>query len=110
METVLISPATRVEIVLGKYLTVMLASVTTAVLNLVSMGLTGVHWPSDVGPVPPSPPSPPCRDDRSTHHCRPRSGSSSSDTAGGILQRDLCALAVLARSMKEGQYYMTPLY
>ena len=30
--------------------------------------------------------------------------------AGGLLQRRLLALAVLARSMKEGQYYMTPLY
>ena len=42
METLLISPATRGEIVMGKFLTVMLASVTTAVLNLVSMGLTGI--------------------------------------------------------------------
>ena len=41
METLLISPASRAEIVLGKFLTVMLASVTTALLNLVSMGLTG---------------------------------------------------------------------
>ena len=42
METLLISPATRAEIVVGKFLTVMLASVMTAVLNLVSMGLTGI--------------------------------------------------------------------
>ena len=42
METLLISPASRAEIVLGKFLTVMLASVMTAVLNLVSMGLTGI--------------------------------------------------------------------
>ena len=42
METLLISPATRAEIVLGKFLTVMLASVMTALLNLVSMGLTGI--------------------------------------------------------------------
>ena len=34
METLLISPASRSEIVMGKFLTVMLASVTTAVLNL----------------------------------------------------------------------------
>ena len=34
METLLISPASRSEIVLGKFLTVMLASVMTAVLNL----------------------------------------------------------------------------
>ena len=41
METLLISPASRTEIVLGKFFTVMLASVLTALLNLVSMGLTG---------------------------------------------------------------------
>ena len=43
METLLISPATRAEIVLGKFLTVMLASMMTALLNLVSMGLTGMQ-------------------------------------------------------------------
>ena len=42
METLLISPASRSEIVMGKFLTVMLASVMTALLNLVSMGLTGI--------------------------------------------------------------------
>ena len=43
METLLISPASRSEIVMGKFLTVMLASVMTALLNLVSMGLTGIQ-------------------------------------------------------------------
>ena len=43
METLLISPASRAELVLGKFLTVMLASVMTALLNLVSMGITGVQ-------------------------------------------------------------------
>ena len=43
METLLISPASRTEIVAGKFLTVMLASVMTAMLNLVSMGLTGLQ-------------------------------------------------------------------
>ena len=49
METLLISPASRSEIVLGKFLTVMLASVMTAILNLVSMGLTGVQLARQVG-------------------------------------------------------------
>jgi sodium transport system permease protein len=49
METLLISPASRSEIVLGKFLTVMLASVMTAVLNLVSMGLTGIQLARQVG-------------------------------------------------------------
>src|SRR4029077_3050271 len=43
METLLICPATRTEIVLGKFFTVMLFSCATAVLNLTSMGLTGKH-------------------------------------------------------------------
>ena len=41
METLLISPASRSEIVLGKFLTVMLASVMTAVLNLAEHGADG---------------------------------------------------------------------
>ena len=49
METLLISPASRAEIVLGKFLTVMLASVMTAILNLLSMGLTGIQLASQVG-------------------------------------------------------------
>ncbi len=115
METLLISPATRSEIVLGKFLTVMLASVTTAMLNLLSMGLTGVQLASQVGAL--------------TGHGARRSttAASSSLIAPPTLQAAfwmillliplaaffsaVCvALAVLARSMKEGQYYMTPLY
>ena len=41
LETLLSSPAERSEIVLGKLLTVMLFSMATAVLNLLSMGVTG---------------------------------------------------------------------
>lgn len=111
METLLISPATRAEIVLGKFFTVMLASVATALLNLASMGLTAgriaaVFGGAGVGP--------------------------GARKAGAMLTAPsleasfwmvllliplsaffsaLClSLAVLARSMKEGQYYMTPLY
>jgi sodium transport system permease protein len=40
METLLVSPATRLEIVTGKYLAVTLVCITTAVMNLVSMGIT----------------------------------------------------------------------
>ncbi|VAX40289.1 hypothetical protein MNBD_PLANCTO02-1596, partial [hydrothermal vent metagenome] len=38
METLLICPASRTEIVLGKFFTVMLFSISTALLNLISMG------------------------------------------------------------------------
>jgi sodium transport system permease protein len=40
METLLISPASREEIVWGKFLTIWLFSAATALLNLLSMGLT----------------------------------------------------------------------
>jgi sodium transport system permease protein len=111
METLLISPASRAELVFGKFLTVMLASVMTAVLNLLSMGLTGIYMARIVGTL---------------------SGEAGRRSVYAIIAPPtlqaafwmvlllvplsaffsaVClALAVLARSMKEGQYYMTPLY
>jgi sodium transport system permease protein len=111
METLLISPASRAEIVLGKFLTVMLASVVSALLNLLAMGLTGLQLARYVGAL---------------------SGEAGHRAAGLVLAPPtlqaafwmvvlliplaaffsaVClSLAVLARSMKEGQYYMTPLY
>ena len=113
METLLICPASRAEIVMGKFFTVLLASVMTALLNLISMGLTGWGLAAKLGKM-------------------------SAATAGGAAKYEgmmsppsptaafwivliliplavffsaIClSLAVLARSMKEGQYYMTPLY
>ena len=111
METLLLSPATRTEVVLGKFLTVMLASITTALLNLVSMGLTGIQIAAQVANLGPT-----------------RSGARMAAVLSpphpssyfwmmllliplAAFFSALCvALAVLARSMKEGQYYMTPLY
>ncbi len=114
METLLISPASRAEIVLGKFFTVLLASMATALLNLVSMGLTGMQMARQFGAGP---------------AVNAAAGSSrkvtmmaapSFTTAFWIILlliplaaffSAIClALAVLARSMKEGQYYMTPLY
>jgi sodium transport system permease protein len=111
METLLISPANRWEIVLGKFLTIMLASVTTALLNLLSMGLTGAQLAQRFGTF---------------------GGETGRRAIASVLAPPtllaafwmivllvplaaffsaVClALAVLARSMKEGQYYMTPLY
>src|SRR5208337_3435348 len=111
METLLISPATRAEIVLGKFLTVMLASVMTAVLNLVSMGLTGIFLAHN----------------KASLAMEPTQRAAAAGLAPPTLLSALwmillliplaaffsavcVALAVLARSMKEGQYYMTPLY
>jgi sodium transport system permease protein len=111
METLLISPASRAELVLGKFFTVMLASVTTALLNLVSMGLTGLQLAHQVGSL----------------SADPGRRAAAAVIAPPTLQAAfwivlllvplaaffsaIClSLAVLARSMKEGQYYMTPLY
>lgn len=105
METLLICPASRGEIVMGKFLTVFLFSIGTALLNILSMGLTGQHMLSQV----------------------------SSGVGGGMGDFTLpgmtpiiwvvflaiplatlfsalsLALAVFAKSSKEGQYYLSPL-
>src|SRR6185295_18362303 len=55
LETLLSSPAERIEIVCGKLLTVMLFSMATAILNLVSMVVIGTLMIShfvDLGPPP----------------------------------------------------------
>jgi sodium transport system permease protein len=104
METLLISPAKRVELVLGKFLTIMLFSVATAILNLLSMGITGQHMASAMGGG--------------------MSGAVNLEFPPfesfmwllilllplAALFSALClALATFARSSKEGQYYLTPL-
>jgi sodium transport system permease protein len=110
METLLISPASRAEIVLGKFFTVVLASMMSALLNIISMGLTGVQLARQVGVMKQADP-----DQLSAALAPP------SLTAAlwmillliplAVFFSAVClALAVLARSMKEGQYYMTPLY
>src|SRR5947208_9389702 len=43
METLLISPASREEIVYGKFLTIWVFSASTALLNLASMGLVALR-------------------------------------------------------------------
>lgn len=105
METLLISPASRTEIVIGKFLTVMLFSLSTALLNLVSMGFTGRHILSSIGAAKSSP-----------------MGDLSFPPLESLVWVVLLAiplaalfsalslsLAMFARSSKEGQYYLTPL-
>lgn len=104
METLLICPATRTEIVLGKFFTVMLFSMATALLNILSMAMTGGHLRSMAGSalskigdlsIPPV----------------------SSMVWMFVLLVPLAAffsalclsLATFARSSKEGQYYLSPL-
>ncbi|MBX9790648.1 MAG: ABC transporter permease subunit [Pirellulales bacterium] len=97
LETLLSSPAARTEIVWGKLLTVMLFSMATVVLNLVSLGITGLFV---AGQLPQFGPPP---------------WSSLlwlllALVPVSALFSALClALAAFARSTKEGQYYLMPL-
>ncbi|MBN2291549.1 MAG: CPBP family intramembrane metalloprotease [Pirellulales bacterium] len=97
LETLLCSPAERSQIVCGKLLTVMLFSIVTAVLNILSVGLTGwlvlARMPGFGAPPP---------------------GAALWLLLALIpisaLFSALClALAAFARSSKEGQYYLMPL-
>lgn len=97
LETLLSSPAARIEIVCGKLCTVMLFSISTVILNIVSMGVTGLLIISQLREIGPPPASAfvwlllallPI----------------------SALFSALClALAAFARSTKEGQYYLMPL-
>jgi sodium transport system permease protein len=111
METLLISPASRAELVLGKFFTVMLASVMTALLNLVSMGLTGLLIARQIGGLSPDPGR------------RAAAAVLAPPTfqaafwmllllipLAAFFSAICLSLAILARSMKEGQYYMSPLF
>lgn len=104
METLLISPARRVELVLGKFATIMMFSIGTALMNLLSMGFTGRHMASTMGAA--------------------MADNVSLELPGwnslmwllillvplAALFSALClALATFAKSTKEGQYYLTPL-
>src|SRR5262245_8356303 len=97
METLLISPAQREEIVWGKFLTIWVFSGVTALLNLISMGVTSWLFGSGVasGSVRPI----------GFVWCvvllLPLSAFFSA----------LClAVGAYARSSKEGQYYLMPLF
>jgi sodium transport system permease protein len=96
LETLLSSPAERIEIVWGKLLTVMIFSMATAILNLASMGIAGslvLSQLPDFGPPP---------------------GLAFvwllvALVPVSALFSALClALAAFARSTKEGQYYLMP--
>ena len=108
METLLICPATRSEIIMGKFFTVLLFSMTTTILNLISMGFTSQIIISGAS-----------------------QGAASLGSAFEVplptplalmwlivlliplaaFFSALClALATFARSNKEGQYYLTPLF
>ena len=108
METLLICPATRTEIVLGKFFTVMCFSMSTALLNLMSIGATGHYMLSVAGGM--------------GRGALAQAGVITLPTAPALAWllilliplsaffSAMClALATFARSSKEGQYYLTPL-
>ena len=97
LETLLSSPAERIEIVWGKLLTVMSFSMATAALNLTSLAITGTLV---LRQVPNLGPPPTLAFVWLLVALVPMSA----------LYSALClALAALAKSTKEGQYYLMPL-
>ena len=104
METLLISPARRIDLVLGKFCTIMLFSICSALMNLASMAITGQQMASTIGAG-------------LTESVSLQFPPASAMLWVVILLLPLAALfsalclalATFARSTKEGQYYLTPL-
>src|SRR3989442_845746 len=97
METLLITPAGREEIVLGKFLTIWVFSTVSAILNLLSMGITtwqfGSRLPQGTLPV------------GALVWCIILSLPLSA-----LFSAVSLAIGAYARSSKEGQYYLMPLF
>jgi len=103
METLLISPAERSEIVAGKFLTVWLFSTLSAVLNLGSLGFTAWQFGSAMVA-------------RHGESAFPLPGVASLVWGfvlllplAGFFSAICLAVAVYARSTREGQYFLMPL-
>jgi len=105
LETLLSSPAGRNEIVVGKLMTVMTFSMATSVLNMISMGFTGLFFihqmeqfgaagAFNLGP-------PPIAAMGWLLVCLP--------PVSALFSALSLAIAAFARSSKEGQYYLMPL-
>ncbi len=105
METLLICPASRGEIVCGKFLAVLTFSLCTAGLNLFSAGLTGGYVASLAGSGPAA----------NLGGLAPPGPASLAWVALlmvplAAFYSALClALATFAKSNKEGQYYLYPI-
>jgi sodium transport system permease protein len=97
METLLISPAGREEIVLGKFLTIWIFSTASALLNLLSMGLTTWRFSSMLpqGTFPLG----------ALFWCILLSLPLSA-----LFSAISLAIGAYARSSKEGQYYLMPMF
>lgn len=106
LETLLSSPAQRGEIVWGKLLTVMSFSIATAVLNLASMGMTGLLIMKQIAAMGMT---------AETFKLGPPPISSvgwlllAIVPISALFSALSLAIAAFARSSKEGQYYLMPL-
>src|SRR5262249_13155991 len=97
METLLISPVSREEIVYGKFLAIWVFSGVTALLNLLSMGITTWQF---VGTLP-------------TEIVRPTALAWCVVVVlplSAFFSALCLAIGAYARSSKEGQYYLMPLF
>ncbi len=98
METLLISPAGRAEIVCGKFLTIWVFSAATALLNLASIGLTTWHFGRLLA---------------SAASFRPSAlfwAVALLLPLSAFFSAICLAIGAYARSTKEGQYYLMPLF
>ena len=105
METLLILPISRLQIVLGKFAAVLCFSLVTALLNLLSVGFTSRQIVSSI----------PGREQATALAMTlPGPGSVALLVAlllpvAGLFSALSLALSCFARSNKEGQYYLSPL-
>jgi len=98
METLLISPASREEIVWGKFLTIWVFSAATALLNLLSMGLTTWQFSTLL---------------TASAAFRPAAlfwAVALLLPLSAFFSAICLAVGAYARSTKEGQYYLMPLF
>ena len=106
LETLLSSPAKRSEIVWGKLLTVMMFSMTTSLLNLLSMGMTGLIIFQQLAKS---------ADASMAMNLGPPPVSAvvwlvlALIPISALFSALALAIAAFARSSKEGQYYLLPL-
>jgi sodium transport system permease protein len=98
METLLISPAGRAEIVWGKFLTIWLFSAATAFLNLASMGLTTWYFSRLLTM------------DASFRPAALFWALALLLPLSAFFSAVCLAIGAYARSTKEGQYYLMPLF
>ena len=97
METLLITPAGRQEIVLGKFLTIWVFSAGTALLNLLSMAITTWYFTARLPGAAMSLPA--------LLWC-----VLLSLPQAALFSAVSLAIGAYARSTKEGQYYLMPLF